>query len=76
MKRKHLIKSSKWLKGIYHRELANGDLAYYITYKLKSGKRKWLCVGKKSEGITKLFCSQLRSEVKRRDEVNNETKAL
>jgi site-specific recombinase XerD len=60
------IKSSDKFVGIYHKELANGDLTYYITYKLKNGKKEWLCVGKKSDNITIPFCSQLRT-----DAINN-----
>jgi integrase len=56
------IKSSDKFKGVYHKELENKDLTYYISYKL-NGKKQWVCIGKKSEGINIPFCYQQRNAI-------------
>ncbi|MDR3346886.1 MAG: hypothetical protein LBS73_06895, partial [Campylobacteraceae bacterium] len=56
------IKSSTKYDGIYHKVLANGDLSYYITYKVGK-KKKWQRIGKASdEGINIAYCHRKRSE--------------
>jgi site-specific recombinase XerD len=56
------IKSSNKFKGIYHKELDDKDLTYYINYKL-NGKKQWICIGKKSEGINIPYCHQIRNDI-------------
>ncbi|MDR1285405.1 MAG: site-specific integrase [Campylobacteraceae bacterium] len=57
------IKSSTKYAGIYHRVLSNDDLTYYISYKDSNNNKKWVKVGKKSEGINIAFCHQQRNEI-------------
>jgi len=54
------IKSNKYT-GVFHYLLSNGDLSYYITYKIKDKKTREH-MGKKSEGITPQYCHQQRNE--------------
>ena len=55
--------------GIYSNELENGDKVFYFTYKDindldKNGnpKKKWVNVGKYSEGIREINAVNLRNE--------------
>ncbi len=54
---------SKKYDGVYLNHLKNGDTSYYITYKDNNNHKKWLKIGKKSEGITEQYCNQKRIEV-------------
>jgi integrase len=55
-----LQKSKKYI-GVYYSKLSNGDLAYYIVYKI-AGKKITERLGKKSENIDEQFCHQKRNE--------------
>ena len=55
------IKSKKF-EGVYHNPLKSGDISYYITYKDNENKTVTKKIGKKSEGVTESYCSQIRSE--------------
>lgn len=55
-----MIKSKKYT-GVYYNELDNNDKAYYFTYK-DDGKKKWVNVGKHSEGMRENTAFTLRSE--------------
>jgi integrase len=58
-----LIKSKKHV-GVFYNELKNGDKVYYVVYKdLATNNRIDLKIGKKSEGITELYCYNKRSEI-------------
>lgn len=51
-------------EGVFFNELKNGDRTYYITYKeLGTNKKIFLKIGKKSQGITEVFCFQKRKEL-------------
>ncbi len=43
-------------------DLKDGDISFYITYKVK-GKLKQLKIGKKSEGINELICIEHRNSI-------------
>lgn len=53
---------SKRYAGVYFEELQNNDKSYYITYKDENNKKKWLKIGKHSEGIRENYCNQKRNE--------------
>lgn len=53
---------SKKFKGVYYRELKNGDRSYFIILRIE-GKQKRISVGKKSEGITEAFCYQQKVKI-------------
>ena len=55
------IKSKKF-EGVYHNKLKNGDVSYYITYKDTDNKTVTKKIGRKSEGVTENYCSQIRYE--------------
>ncbi len=56
------IKSKKY-NGVYLYHLKDNDISYYITYKDQNNKKIWLKIGKKSNGITEVFCYQKRTEI-------------
>ena len=55
------IKSKKYA-GVYLNQLANGDVSYSINYKDTNGKKVWVTVGKKSNGINEKFAYNYRAE--------------
>ena len=55
------IKSKKY-EGVYQYPMINGDISYSITYKDNYNKTVRKKIGKKSEGITESYCSQIRGE--------------
>ena len=55
------IHKSKRFRGIYHIELKNSDLSYYITYKV-DGKLIKQKIGLKSKGINENVCNRIRTE--------------
>ncbi|KYJ85665.1 tyrosine-type recombinase/integrase [Sulfurovum riftiae] len=55
------IKSKKYA-GVYLNHLANGDISYVINFKDQHGKKVWVTVGKKSNGINEKFAFAKRSE--------------
>ena len=55
------IKSKKF-EGVYQYPMINGDISYSITYKDNYNKTVRKKIGKKSEGITESYCSQIRGE--------------
>lgn len=55
------IKSKKF-EGVYQYQLTNGDISYHITYKDNDNKTVKKKIGKKSEGVTESYCSQIRGE--------------
>lgn len=54
------IKSKKYV-GVVYKVLKNDDRSYYITYKFND-KFTRIHIGKKSEGITEVFCHQKRND--------------
>jgi len=57
------MERSKKYKGVYKKQLMDGDISYYVTYKDRNGKKIWLKIGKKSEGITEIFCNNKRNQI-------------
>ena len=55
------IHKSKRFRGVYHIELQNGDLSYYITYKA-DGKLIKQKIGLKGEGVNENVCNRIRTE--------------
>lgn len=55
------IKSKKF-EGVYQYHMKNGDISYSITYKDNDNKTVMKKIGRKSEGVTESYCSQLRYE--------------
>jgi integrase len=55
------IKSKKF-EGVYQYHMKNGDISYSITYKDNENKTVMKKIGRKSEGVTESYCSQLRFE--------------
>jgi integrase len=55
------IHKSKRFRGVYHIELQNGDLSYYITYKA-DGKLIKQKIGLKGEGVNENVCNRIRNE--------------
>lgn len=53
---------SKRFEGVYQYVLQSGDISYHITYKDNDNKTVKKKIGKKSEGVTESYCSQIRSE--------------
>ena len=53
---------SKKYKGVYFRDLKNGDRSYFLIIRI-DGKQKRIHVGKKSEGITEAFCYQQKISI-------------
>lgn len=64
--------ASKKYKGIYYRELKNGDRSYFILIRI-DGKQKRISVGKKSEGITEAFCYQQKISIINAEKFGTET---
>ncbi len=56
------IKSKKY-NGVYLNKLVDGDISYSITYKNENGNSQRFTVGKKSQGITEVFCKNKRDEI-------------
>ena len=54
------IKSKKYA-GVYLNKLTSGDISYSINYKDTNGKKVWVTVGKKSNGITETFAYNQRA---------------
>ena len=55
------IKSKRYT-GVYLNKLVNGDVSYSINYKDTNGKKVWVTVGKKSNGINEKFAYNQRAE--------------
>lgn len=55
------IKSKKF-EGVYQYILKNGDVSYSITYKDNENKTIRKKIGRKNEGVTEAYCSQIRYE--------------
>jgi len=55
------IKSKKYA-GVYLNHLKNGDISYSINYKDQHGKKVWVNIGKKSNGINEKFAFTKRAE--------------
>lgn len=55
-------KPSKKYKGVYYRQLKDGDRSYYLILRV-GGKQKRVKIGKKSEGITEAFCYQQKVKI-------------
>lgn len=53
---------SKKYKGVYYRQLKNGDRSYYVILRIE-GRQKRISIGKKSEGITEAFCYQQKVKI-------------
>lgn len=66
---------SKKYKGIYYRELKDGDRSYFIIMRIDS-KQKRISVGKKSEGITEQFCYQQKIQIINADKFGEEQAEL
>ena len=58
-----IYKTSKRYDGIQTYELKNGDIAYYVRYYDKNGKRLRFKVGKKSNGINENIANRVRNEI-------------
>lgn len=43
---------SKSNVGVYREVLINGDISYYYTYKDIDGKKRWIKVGRQSNGYS------------------------
>ncbi|MDR1007639.1 MAG: site-specific integrase [Campylobacteraceae bacterium] len=56
------IKSSEKYPNVYHKILKNGDYVYSITYR-EGDKKRWVKIGKKSEGINVSFANQQRIDI-------------
>ena len=55
------VKSEKYT-GIYLNYLADGDISYSISYKDRHGKKVWVTIGKKSNGVTQKYAYTKRAE--------------
>lgn len=55
-------KASKKYKGVYYRDLGDGDRSYYLILRI-DGKQRRISMGRKSEGITEAFCFQQKAHV-------------
>lgn len=55
------IKSKKYA-GVYLNHLASGDISYSINYKNTHGKKVWVTIGKKSNGINEKLAYNKRAE--------------
>jgi integrase len=62
---------SKKYKGVYYRELKNGDRSYFVIMRI-DGKQKRISIGKKSEGITEAFCYQQKIKIINADKFGEE----
>ncbi|MFK5882631.1 MAG: site-specific integrase [Sulfurospirillum sp.] len=63
---------SKSHTGVYREKLLDGDISYYYTYKNSQGKKKWVKVGKKSEGYSERDAVVQRRETMAKTLINNE----
>ena len=68
------IKSKKYI-GVMYKILKNGDRSYYISFKL-GNKYKRIHIGKKSEGITEVFCYQKRNEAINKAKFGDDTSII
>ena len=57
-----MISSRKYGSKVQLNHLSNGDISYYIVYKI-SDKTVFKKVGKKSEGINETKCVELRNQI-------------
>lgn len=55
------VKSKKYA-GVYLNHLVNGDISYAVNYKDHNGKKVWITVGKKSNGVNEKFAFARRGE--------------
>jgi len=62
---------SKSHTGVYREKLLDGDISYYYTYKDSQGKKRWVKVGKKSEGYSERDAVVQRKEAVAKALVNN-----
>lgn len=62
---------SKKFKGVYYRELKNGDRSYFVIMRI-DGKQKRISMGRKSEGITEAFCFQQKIKILNTDRYGDE----
>lgn len=53
---------SKKYKGVYYRELKNGDRSYFVIMRIE-GKQKRIAIGKKSEGVNEQFAHQQKIKI-------------
>ncbi len=56
------IKSKKY-DGVYLNKLTNGDISYSITYKNEYNLSQRFTIGRKSAGITEIYCKNKRDEI-------------
>ncbi|MCF6172820.1 MAG: hypothetical protein L3J44_03440 [Campylobacteraceae bacterium] len=62
---------SKSHTGVYREKLLDGDISYYYTYKDSQGKKRWVKVGKKSEGYSERDAVVQRREAMTKILINN-----
>ncbi len=62
---------SKSHTGVYRENLLDGDVSYYYTYKDSQGKKRWVKVGKKSEGYSERDAVVQRREAIAKTVMNN-----
>lgn len=62
---------SKKFKGVYYRELKNGDRSYFVIMRI-DGKQQRISMGRKSEGITEAFCFQQKIKILNTDRYGDE----
>lgn len=66
---------SKKYKGVYYRELKNGDRSYFLILRI-DGKQKRISIGKKSEGVTESYCYQHKVNIINAEKFGDEEAAL
>jgi len=55
------VKSEKYT-GVYLNHLEDGDISYSVTYRDRHGKKVWVTIGKKSNGVTQKYAFNKRAE--------------
>ena len=55
------VKSKKYA-GVYLNYLENGDISYAINYKDRQGKKVWVSIGRRSNGVNEKFAYAKRAE--------------
>ncbi len=70
------VNSKKYGTAVQLYKKANGDVAYYITYKDEFNKLKRIKIGDKSKGITESYCNQKRIEIINSIKLGEEPPAL
>lgn len=62
---------SRKYKGVYYRELDDGDRSYYLLMRI-DGRQRRVSMGRRSEGVTEAFCFQQKAHIRNSERYGEE----